>query len=87
MNIIAVDQVHPLLSDLLSSLNKLAILPSDFEGKTKMKGWIAILSKMGAADELTKQQVRQLLLYLESSYNSFMATLPSSGTSLVCVSL
>ncbi|KAI8567544.1 hypothetical protein RHMOL_Rhmol02G0130200 [Rhododendron molle] len=80
MNMIAVDRGHPLLSDLVSSLNKLAILPSDFEGKTKMKGWIAILSKMGVADELTKQRVQQLLFYLESSYNSFMAALPSSGS-------
>ncbi|KAI8567545.1 hypothetical protein RHMOL_Rhmol02G0130300 [Rhododendron molle] len=68
MNMITVDQVHPLLSDLLSSLNKLTILPSDFEGKTKMKEWILMLSKMGAADGLTKQQVRQLLFDLESSY-------------------
>ncbi|XP_057499908.1 vacuolar protein sorting-associated protein 28 homolog 2-like [Actinidia eriantha] len=49
LNMVAVDQVHPLLSDLSASLNKLTILPVDFEGKTKMKEWIARLSKMGAA--------------------------------------
>ncbi|PIM96963.1 hypothetical protein CDL12_30577 [Handroanthus impetiginosus] len=80
LNMVAVDQVHPLLSDLSASLNKLSILPPDFEGKTKMREWIARLSKMGAADELTEQQARQLHFDLESSYNSFMAALPTAGT-------
>ncbi|KAI4299299.1 hypothetical protein L6164_032769 [Bauhinia variegata] len=80
LNMVAVDQLHPLLSDLYGSLNKLSYLPPDFEGKTKMKEWIAKLSKMGAADELTEQQSRQLHFDLDSSYNSFMAALPSAGT-------
>lgn len=80
LNMVAVDQVHPLLSDLSASLNKLTILPPDFEGKTKMRDWISRLSKMGAADELTEQQARQLHFDLESSYNSFMAALPNSST-------
>ncbi|KAL1221748.1 putative vacuolar protein sorting-associated protein 28 [Cardamine amara subsp. amara] len=79
LNMVAVDQVYPLLSDLSASLNKLSILPPDFEGKTKMKEWILRLSKMGAADELTEQQSRQLHFDLESSYNSFMAALPKAG--------
>eukprot|EP00268_Persea_americana_P018152 TRINITY_DN1897_c0_g2_i1.p1 TRINITY_DN1897_c0_g2~~TRINITY_DN1897_c0_g2_i1.p1 ORF type:complete len:167 (+),score=23.62 TRINITY_DN1897_c0_g2_i1:433-933(+) len=37
LNMVAVDQVHPLLADLLASLNKLGILPPEFEGKVKMK--------------------------------------------------
>lgn len=80
LNMVAVDQVHPLLSDLSVSLNKLSILPPDFEGKMKMKEWIARLMKMGASEELTEQQARQLTFDLESSYNSFMAALPTGGT-------
>ncbi|KAL6542906.1 hypothetical protein OROMI_023605 [Orobanche minor] len=80
LNMVAVDQVYPLLSDLSASLNKLSILPHDFEGKTKMREWIGRLAKMGAADELTEQQARQLHFDLESSYNSFMAALPTAGT-------
>lgn len=80
LNMVAVDQVHPLLSDLLASLDKLPILPPDFEGKAKMRDWIVKLAKMGAADELTEQQARQLLFELDASYNSFMAALPSAGT-------
>ncbi|ESQ38094.1 hypothetical protein EUTSA_v10028962mg [Eutrema salsugineum] len=79
LNMVAVDQVYPLLSDLSASLNKLSVLPLDFEGKTKMKEWLLRLSKMGAADELTEQQSRQLHFDLESSYNSFMAALPKAG--------
>ncbi|CAF2042438.1 BnaA09g20000D [Brassica napus] len=79
LNMVAVDQVYPLLSDLSASLSKLSILPPDFEGKTKMKEWLSRLAKMGAADELTEQQSRQLHFDLESSYNSFMAALPKGG--------
>ncbi|XP_058088966.1 vacuolar protein sorting-associated protein 28 homolog 2-like [Magnolia sinica] len=79
LNMVAVDQVHPLLADLSGSLNKLSILPPEFEGRTKMKEWISRLSKMGAADELTDQQSRQLHFDLESSYNAFMAALPNTG--------
>ncbi|XP_038886237.1 vacuolar protein sorting-associated protein 28 homolog 2-like isoform X4 [Benincasa hispida] len=82
LNMVAVDQVHPLLSDLSASLNKLTILPPDFEGKTKMKEWLGRLSKMDAADELTEQQARQLHFDLESSYNSFMATLPTADAAI-----
>ncbi|KAJ4912820.1 Vacuolar protein sorting-associated protein 28-like protein 2 [Raphanus sativus] len=79
LNMVAVDQVYPLLSDLSASLQKLSILPPDFEGKIKMKEWLSRLSKMGASDELTEQQARQLHFDLESSYNSFMAALPNAG--------
>ncbi|KAK9082176.1 hypothetical protein Syun_010572 [Stephania yunnanensis] len=80
LNMVAVDQVHPVLADLLASLNKLTILPGEFEGRVKMREWIGRLSKMGAADELTDQQARQLHFDLESSYNLFMAALPNAGS-------
>ncbi|PKA52422.1 Vacuolar protein sorting-associated protein 28 like 2 [Apostasia shenzhenica] len=79
LNMVAVDQVHPLLADLSASLAKLGtgILPLEFEGKAKVREWITRLSKMGAADELTEQQARQLHFDLESSYNAFMVALPN----------
>ncbi|KAG1347180.1 vacuolar protein sorting-associated protein 28 [Cocos nucifera] len=82
LNMVAVDQVHPLLSDLSSSLAKLGggILPPDFEGRVKVREWLARLAKMGAADELTEQQARQLHFDLDSSYNAFMAALPNAGS-------
>ncbi|TYJ31788.1 hypothetical protein E1A91_A06G223800v1 [Gossypium mustelinum] len=77
LNMVAVDQLHPLLTDLSLSLNKLSILPVDFEGKMKVSQWILMLSKMEAADELKAEQARQLHFDLESSYNLFMAVLPN----------
>ncbi|KAK1291711.1 hypothetical protein QJS10_CPA05g00736 [Acorus calamus] len=82
LNMVAVDQVHPLLADLSGSLAKVAaagVVPEGLEGRAKVREWIARLAKMGAADELTEQQSRQLHFDLESSYNAFMAALPNAG--------
>ncbi|KAJ1332611.1 hypothetical protein BSLG_008240 [Batrachochytrium salamandrivorans] len=35
LNYVAVDQIHPQLSDLIQSLNKVQSLPKDYEGKGK----------------------------------------------------
>ena len=39
LNMAAVDQVHPLLADLMSSLHKIQDLPPSFTGKEKVKDW------------------------------------------------
>ena len=39
LNLTAVDQIHPLLSDLIQSLAKVRGLPSEFQGKERIKGW------------------------------------------------
>jgi ESCRT-I complex subunit VPS28 len=57
LNMLANDQVRPLLHDLSTSMGKLGtVLPPDFEGKVKVNEWLEKLRKMGAGDELTKQQ-------------------------------
>lgn len=35
----AVDQLHPYLSNLMNNMNKINSLPSDFDGKVKVKEW------------------------------------------------
>lgn len=75
LNMCSVDQIQPLLQDLMDSLNKSATLSGDFEGKIKVKNWLAILNHMKAADELDETHVRQLLFDLESSYNAFHKSL------------
>jgi len=45
LNMAAVDQMHPLLSDLLVSIGKVSGLPNDFEGKVKVKEWYDALSQ------------------------------------------
>ncbi|KAF7031076.1 hypothetical protein CFC21_042454 [Triticum aestivum] len=80
LNMLANDQVRPLLHDLSTSMGKLGtVLPPDFEGKVKVNEWLAKLHKMGAGDELTDQQARQLNFDLESAYSAFMASLPTAG--------
>eukprot|EP00245_Coleochaete_scutata_P007543 TRINITY_DN22995_c0_g1_i1.p1 TRINITY_DN22995_c0_g1~~TRINITY_DN22995_c0_g1_i1.p1 ORF type:complete len:230 (-),score=52.33 TRINITY_DN22995_c0_g1_i1:523-1161(-) len=76
LNMVAVDQVHPLLTDLLGSLNRVQQLPPDFEGKVKVKDWLTKLYNMGASEELNDSEARQLLFDLESSYTAFMNSLP-----------
>eukprot|EP00160_Parvularia_atlantis_P016317 Unigene5122_Nuclearia_a/m.15720 Unigene5122_Nuclearia_a/g.15720 ORF Unigene5122_Nuclearia_a/g.15720 Unigene5122_Nuclearia_a/m.15720 type:complete len:226 (-) Unigene5122_Nuclearia_a:95-772(-) len=75
LNLAAVDQIHPLLSDLMNSLNHVSSLPADFEGKTKVKQWLVQLNQMRASDELNADQVRQLLFDLENAHNAFYRSL------------
>lgn len=71
LEIKAMDELHPDLRDLMDTMNRLSILPSDFEGKQKVSEWLGVLNSMQASDELSETQVRQLIFDLESSYNAF----------------
>jgi len=75
LNMTAVDQIHPLLTDLLESLCKISSLPPEWEGKTKIQGWLVQLNKMKASDQLNEDQIRQMLFDLESTYNKFHKSL------------
>ncbi|XP_024400197.1 vacuolar protein sorting-associated protein 28 homolog 2 [Physcomitrium patens] len=79
LNMLAVDQVHPMMSDLILALSKVPQLSPDFVGKVRVKEWIARLNKMGASEELTQDQARQLSFDLEMSYNGFIQSLPKSS--------
>lgn len=71
LEIKAKDELHLDISDLMDTMNRLSILPSDFEGKEKVRYWLTTLNAMHASDELTEQQVRQLLFDLDSAYSAF----------------
>ncbi|KAL6071031.1 Vacuolar protein-sorting-associated protein 28 [Balamuthia mandrillaris] len=71
LNMAAVDQLQPLLSDLFECLTKVPVLGPDFEGKAKLNTWLTRMQGMKASDELNEEQVRQLLFDLESSYAAF----------------
>ncbi|MBA0815974.1 hypothetical protein Gohar_000686 [Gossypium harknessii] len=58
LNMATVDQVHPLLPDLVTSPDKLGILPPDCEGKTKMKEWVSRLSNMEFQHEHERSRKR-----------------------------
>jgi len=75
LNMTAVDQIHPLLADLLDSLSKISTLSHEWEGKMKIKNWLVIMNTMKASDTLNEEQIRQMLFDLESSYNAFHKSL------------
>lgn len=64
-------QLQPDLRDLYETMNRLTLLPQDFDGKLKVKDWLNTMSAMRASDELDEEQIRQLIFDLEQSYNSF----------------
>lgn len=59
----------------MDTMNSLSSLPEDFDGKVKVNHWYETLSSMKASDELTDEQVRQMLFDLEQAYNSFNRSL------------
>lgn len=65
------DELFTDLKDLSDSISRLSLLPSDFEGKAKVGKWLSQLDGMGASDELTETQARQMLFDLDSSYAAF----------------
>ncbi|KAJ3413156.1 hypothetical protein HDV05_008359 [Chytridiales sp. JEL 0842] len=72
LNMIAVDQIHPLLSDLIQLLNKIPSLPAEFdEHKTKIKHWLIALNKKKASENLDEDQSRQLLFELDTANQAF----------------
>mmetsp|Transcript_12825 Transcript_12825/g.22114 ORF Transcript_12825/g.22114 Transcript_12825/m.22114 type:complete len:246 (+) Transcript_12825:77-814(+) len=77
LNMSAVDQLFPLLNDLLESMNKIPRLGPDFDGKLKVKAWLQQLHAMKASDTLDADQCRQLSFELETSYNAFHRCLKS----------
>lgn len=66
------------MRELYDTMNRLTLVPTEFEGKTKVYKWLTTMSAMAASDELTEGQVRQLIFDLESSYNAFNKLLHES---------
>ena len=65
-------QVHPITTDIVNALNKIGMLPPDFEPRAKVKKWLQILNQMRATEELDESQTRQFLFDLESSHGEFL---------------
>ncbi|KAJ1632327.1 vacuolar protein sorting-associated [Pavlovales sp. CCMP2436] len=75
LGMVAVDQIQPLLNDLLVALTKIPNLPPNFVAKEKARQWLTVLHAMRASDELDEGQVRQILFDLETGYNEFHRSL------------
>jgi len=72
------DELQEDVRDLMATMNRLSIIPTNFEGKEKIQFWIDKFSGMTAADELDEEQARQFTHDLETSYNAFNRLLHES---------
>jgi len=68
MDIKSMDELYSDCKDLCDNLNTLSILPSDFEGRIKVEKWLAILKDMNVSDELSDEQVREMIFDFDAAY-------------------
>ncbi|CAK5105648.1 unnamed protein product [Meloidogyne enterolobii] len=78
LNIRAVDELFPNLTELYASINAMSTLPDDFDAKVKVKSWYDKLHGMAAHEELSDETARQMIFELEAGYNAFQRFLRSS---------
>lgn len=78
LNYFAVDQLQPLLSNLMRSLAQIKTLSSTYKGKEKILNWLKKLNKMRAFDELVDDDIRQLSFDIDSAMNEFHQTLSNN---------
>ncbi|KAF3934245.1 hypothetical protein ABW20_dc0110621 [Dactylellina cionopaga] len=69
----AKDQLHPLLSELMSSLNNVS--NGDFEGRGNLVHWLIKLNSMKATEEMDKEDARQMAFDVDNAYQAFFRTL------------
>lgn len=72
-----VDELQPLLSDLMDSLTKLPDIPDDFQPNFKVKNWLQKLNGMRAVDEISEEDSRQLSMDLDNAYSEYSRFLKS----------
>lgn len=73
LGLLAKDQLHPLLTDVIQSVNK--VTDRDFEDRGKIVAWLITLNQMKATEELSEAQARELELDINAAYQGFKATL------------
>eukprot|EP00940_MAST-03C_sp_MAST-3C-sp2_P002844 g2844.t1 len=78
-----VDQLLPLISDIVQSVNKIDIPHADpaYRAKEKILEWNARLHSMKAVDLLSDGDIRQLKMDLETSQSAMYVFLGASGGS------
>ncbi|CCE64702.1 hypothetical protein TPHA_0I01980 [Tetrapisispora phaffii CBS 4417] len=73
LNYRAKDQLHPLMSELLLSINK--VTRSEFKNRSKLVEWIVKINKMKMKDLLSEDEARELLFELDLAYKAFYTLL------------
>lgn len=73
LGLLSKDQLHPLLSDVIQSVNN--VTDKDFENRGKIVQWLITLNQMKASEELSEQQARELDMDIQQAYQGFRRTL------------
>ncbi|MCJ1309640.1 Vacuolar protein-sorting-associated protein 28 [Agyrium rufum] len=73
LGMLSKDQLHPLLSDVIQSVNRVA--GEEFEGRVNIIRWLIKLNGMRATEELDEEAARELSFDIEGAYNGFKGTL------------
>ena len=73
LGLLSKDQLHPLLSEVIQSVNK--VTDRDFQGRGKIISWLIRLNGMRATEELGEAEARELIFEMEGAYQGFKATL------------
>ncbi|KAH7313460.1 vacuolar protein sorting-associated [Stachybotrys elegans] len=73
LGLLSKDQLHPLLSDVIQSVNRVS--DKDFENRGKIVQWLITLNQMKATDVLSEQQARELEMDIQQAYQGFRRTL------------
>lgn len=61
--------LHPLLSDVIQSVNK--VTDQDFDHRGKIIQWLITLNQMKTSEQLSDEQARDLAFDMEQAYNGF----------------
>jgi len=73
LNMLSKDALHPLLSEVIQSVNK--VTDGDFDNRGKIIQWLITLNQMRATEELSEDQARELSFDIDQAYQGFKATL------------
>lgn len=73
LNMLSKDALHPLLAELIQSVNE--VTTHDFEGRGKIISWLIRLNGMRAQEELGEGEARELGFEMEGAYRGFKGTL------------
>ncbi|CAG9323574.1 unnamed protein product [Blepharisma stoltei] len=71
LNITTVDQLQPLIQEVVTCLGRVKGVPASFTGSAKMQDWLRTLSSMRAYDSLSEEQGRQLEFDIDQAYRDF----------------
>ncbi|KAF2143726.1 uncharacterized protein K452DRAFT_285759 [Aplosporella prunicola CBS 121167] len=73
MGLLTKDVLHPLLGDIIQSVNR--VTNREFENKGKIVQWLIALNQMKAVDQLSEDQAREFHFDMDQAYYGFKAVL------------